>query len=119
MELKFDPVSQVTGAALVRKVDQGTAESGSDVAVVGLFELVHQGEQIKKKMEPLQKYRRRSSSNNLRYRKAMSLNQKNMKKDTLATKHREDQVVNFAKKIQKLALVTSLDLELVRKGPRL
>jgi 5-methylcytosine-specific restriction endonuclease McrA len=69
-------------------------------------------------MEQRRNYRRRRRSKNLRYRKKRFLNRKNKEQGWLSPsiQHRVDQVVNFAKKIQKLAPVTGLALELVRKG---
>jgi 5-methylcytosine-specific restriction endonuclease McrA len=113
LELKLDPGSKVTGAALVRPVETETGEP--ELKVVGLFEQEHRGEQIKKKMEQRSNYRRRRRSANLRYRKKRFNNRR--KPDgwlSPSIRHRVDSTANFVAKIMKLAPVTALIVETVR-----
>jgi 5-methylcytosine-specific restriction endonuclease McrA len=116
LTLKFDPGSQINGAAIVRETESGTLEDGPKIAVTGLFELGHRSDQIKKKLEQRSNYRRRRRSKNLRYRKPRFLNRRNKKKGWLAPslKHRVDQIFNFTAKIQKLIPISGLAMELVR-----
>jgi hypothetical protein len=115
LQLKIDPGSKVTGAALVRVSSPGAEGSGPEVVEIASFELENRGELIKRNMTRRKGYRRRRRSKNLRYRKPRFQNRRG-KKGRLPPSllHRVDVVGNFAAKILRLAPLAGFALETAR-----
>ena len=106
---KIDPGSRATGISLVREDDTGGH------AVLGLYELVHRGRQISESLTQRSGFRRRRRSANLRYRKPRFSNRRRPE-GTLAPslQHRVDTTTSWVRRLQKLAPVTGIAMELVR-----
>jgi 5-methylcytosine-specific restriction endonuclease McrA len=108
LTLKIDPGSKTTGIALVR-------EAGPKAEVVSLIELMHRGEEIKKKLKQRAAFRRRRRSANLRYR-APRFNNRRRKKGLLppSIQHRVDSTLSIVNKLRSFAPATAIAQELVR-----
>jgi 5-methylcytosine-specific restriction endonuclease McrA len=109
LNLKLDPGSKTTGIALNRVVDNGEA-------VLDLFDLVHRGSLISKKLLSRNQMRRTRRSRNTRYRQARFLNRKNKKEGWLAPSlmHRVHTTLAWVNRISKWAPVSLITQELVR-----
>lgn len=109
LNLKLDPGSKTTGVALNRATEQGEA-------VLNLFDLVHRGSLISKKLLARKQMRRTRRSRNTRYRQARFLNRKNKKAGWLAPSlmHRVQTTLAWVNRISKWAPVSMLTQELVR-----
>ncbi len=106
LQLKLDPGSVTTGIALVNH------QSGE---VVWGAELVHHGKLIKKKLEKRATQRKSRRNRKTRYRPARFLN-RTKPKGWLppSLKHRLYNVMTWVQRLQKLANVTGISLELVK-----
>ena len=116
---KLDPGSKVTGLAIVRTtetIDASTGECLKALSVVSLAEIVHRGKQISEALTARRSMRRARRHRNTRYRQARFLNRGNKKKGWLAPslQHRIDTTLNWVKRLQKLAPITSISQELVK-----
>ncbi|MBC8741889.1 HNH endonuclease [Paraburkholderia sp. UCT31] len=108
LRVKLDPGSKATGIALVR-------ETGSGVAVLNLFELMHRGRQISEALTARRYFRKRRRSANLRYR-AARFNNRKRPEGWLAPslQHRVDTTMTWVKRLMHWAPVSALSMELVR-----
>lgn len=118
IQIKLDPGSKVTGAALVRLsdvVDVDTGEVRVHFAVVSLMELTHRGHQITEALTQRAGFRRRRRAN-LRYRAPQFLNRGNKGKGWLAPslQHRGDSTLSWVRRLSCWTPVTSISCELVR-----
>lgn len=109
LNLKLDPGSKTTGVALNRITSNGEA-------VLNLFELVHRGALISKKLQARSAMRRARRSRNIRYRQARFLNRGNKLKSWLAPSlmHRVNTTMTWVYRIKRWAPVSQLTQELVR-----
>ena len=109
LNLKLDPGSKTTGIALNRITSNGEA-------VLNLFELVHRGALISKKLQARSAMRRTRRSRNTRYRQARFLNRGNKQRGWLAPSlmHRVDTTLAWVNRINRWALVSQITQELVR-----
>lgn len=108
IRLKIDPGSQGSGIALVR-------ENGEIHHVIGLFELIHRGFQIREALQQRAGFRRRRRSKNLRYRQPRFDNRR--RADGWlppSLQHRVDTVMSWVSRLCKLAPITAISQELVR-----
>ncbi|MHB8409009.1 MAG: RNA-guided endonuclease IscB [Acidiferrobacterales bacterium] len=109
IQIKLDPGSQVTGVALVRETDK------QGIAVLNLFELMHRGRQISKKLTQRSAFRGRRRSANLRYRAPRFDNRRNPEGWLAPSlQHRVDTTTSLVNRLRRLAPVTSIVQELVR-----
>jgi 5-methylcytosine-specific restriction endonuclease McrA len=111
--LKIDPRSKATGIAIAR-VSQDPA-IGETHHALSLIELEHRGSQIRKSLKQRAAFRRRRRNANLRYRPAR-FNNRTKPKGWLAPslRHRVETTTSWAKRLQRLAPITSIAMELVR-----
>jgi len=109
LNLKLDPGSKTTGIALNRITSNGEA-------VLNLFELVHRGALISKKLQARSAMRRTRRSRNTRYRQARFLNRGNKQRGWLASSlmHRVDTTLAWVNRINRWAPVSQITQELVR-----
>ena len=109
LNLKLDPGSKTTGIALNRITSNGEA-------VLNLFELVHRGALISKKLQARSAMRRTRRSRNTRYRQARFLNRGNKQRGWLAPSlmHRVDTTLAWVNRINRWAPVSQITQELVR-----
>ena len=109
LNLKLDPGSKTTGVALNRTTELGEA-------VLNLFELVHRGVLISKKLLARRQMRRSRRHRNTRYRQARFLNRGNIQKGWLAPSlmHRVHTTLAWVKRISRWAPISKLSQELVR-----
>lgn len=118
VRLKLDPGSKVTGMALVREsavVVPATGEIQRQAHILMLAELQLRGHQIREALTQRRGFRCRRRSANLRYR-APRFNNRRKPPGWLAPslRHRVDTVTAWVGRLQKLAPVTALGMELVR-----
>lgn len=109
LNLKLDPGSKTTGVALNR-VD------GSTEAVLNLFELIHRGAFISKKLEQRRALRRTRRNRHTRYRQARFLNRGNKQRGWLAPSlmHRVNTTTAWVDRIVRWSPVPLITQELVR-----
>lgn len=109
LNLKLDPGSKTTGIALNRITSNGEA-------VLSLFELVHRGALISKKLQARRAMRSTRRSRNTRYRQARFLNRGNKLKGWLAPSlmHRVNTTIAWVNRITRWSPVSQLSQELVR-----
>jgi 5-methylcytosine-specific restriction endonuclease McrA len=109
LNLKLDPGSKTTGMAL-NCVDDSTE------AVLSLFELMHRGALISKKLEQRRALRRTRRNRHTRYRQARFLNRGNKQKGWLAPSlmHRVNTTMAWIDRIMRWSPVSLLTQELVR-----
>ena len=109
LNLKLDPGSKATGIALNRITSNGEA-------VLSLFELVHRGALISKKLQARRAMRSTRRSRNTRYRQARFLNRGNKQKGWLAPSlmHRVNTTMAWVNRINRWVPVSLLSQELVR-----
>ena len=107
LRVKIDPGSKTTGMALVRETEHTTT-------VLGLFELIHRGRQISAALRQRAHFRRRRRSANLRYR-APRFSNRTKPAGWLppSLQHRVDTTVTWVKRLQRLAPIATLSVELV------
>ena len=118
LTIKLDPGSKTTGLALVRESetrDAKTAQVGTAISVLNLFELSHRGRQISEALTARRQMRRRRRGN-LRYRAPRFLNRGNHGRGWLAPslQHRIDTTLAWVNRLQRLAPLTGIAQELVR-----
>jgi 5-methylcytosine-specific restriction endonuclease McrA len=110
--LKLDPGSHTTGIALARVA---TTEAGEVQHAVHLAYLAHRGDAVKQALQQRSGYRRRRRSANLRYRPARFLNRHRPIGWLPPSLHsRLGNVVTWAKRYQRHAPVTRIEVERVR-----
>jgi len=117
LQLKLDPGSKSTGAALVRiaeHINNATGEVQLEAAVLNLFELIHRGRQISEALTARRQMRRRRRST-LRYR-APRFDNRTKPAGWLAPslQHRVDTTAGLVARLRRLSPITSLAQELVR-----
>lgn len=118
LTIKLDPGSKTTGMALVRENNTQDAVTGEVITaanVINLFELAHRGHQISQALT-VRRQMRRHRRGDLRYRKPRFLHRGNQRRGWLAPslKHRIDTTMSWFARLQRLAPLTSITLELVR-----
>lgn len=108
LRVKIDPGSKTTGMALVRETEHTTT-------VLGLFELIHRGQQISAALRQRAHCRRRRRSTHLRYR-APRFRNRTRPAGWLppSLQHRVDTTVTWVKRLQRLVPIAALSVELVR-----
>ena len=109
LNLKLDPGSKITGIALNRVTNDGEA-------VLNLFDLIHRGSFISKKIQQRASMRRTRRYRNTRYRQARFLNRGNKLKGWLAPSlmHRVNTTLAWVNRISKWSPVSLITQELVR-----
>ena len=105
--VKLDPGSKTTGLALVREAPDGQH-------VLWLAEIEHRGSRIKKAMDARRSFRRRRRGN-LRHR-APRFDNRTRPKGWLppSLQHRVDTTLSWVERLQRLAPVEAISMELVR-----
>jgi len=116
VRVKLDPGSKTTGIALVREVSEST-----DVAILGLMELVHRGRQISESLTARRQMRRRRRGANLRHRAPRFNNRGNKGNGWLAPSlaHRVETTMSWVHKLIRNVPVGAISTELVRFDMRL
>ena len=109
LNLKLGPGSKTTGIALNRITDTGEA-------VLNLFELVHRGALISKKLQARKQMRSTRRSRNTRYRQARFLNRGNKSQGWLAPSlmHRVNTTIAWVNRIIRWVPASQITQELVR-----
>ena len=108
LRTKIDPGSKTTGLAVVR-------EDGDDHHVLWLGELEHRGSRIRDQLSQRRAFRRRRRSANLRYRAPRFSNRTRSKGWLVPSlQHRVDTTASWVARLQKLAPVTGLSMELAK-----
>ena len=113
LALKIDPGSKTTGIAIAR-VSQDPA-NGETHHAVSLIGLQHRGSAIRDSLTQRAAFRRRRRTANLRYRPARFDN-RTKPKGWLAPslRHRVETTTSWARRLLRLAPITSIAMELVR-----
>jgi len=108
IEVRLDPGSKSTGAAVVRITERGDA-------VLHLAQIDHRGAKISESLAKRAAFRRRRRSANLRYR-APRFNNRRRPEGWLAPslQHRVDADVAWVVRLQRLAPISAVAQELVR-----
>ncbi len=108
VELKIDPGSKITGIAIVAHFNRGHV-------LVWAANLKHRGDRIRQSLEKRRSVRRNRRSRKTRYRQPR-FNNRRRKKGWIppSLKSRVDNVRHWAKKLQKFAPLTHIEIETVR-----
>ena len=117
IQIKLDPGSKQTGVAIAREgiiINTLTGEVTPELTVLNLFQITHRGSAISENLTARRGLRRLRRSN-LRYRRARFDNRVKPKGWLAPSlEHRIDTVMAFVDKLQKLAPITAISMELVR-----